>query len=557
MTATRVRGKQSDRKRQRSPRPRQCRADAEVKTKEVACSKRKRRWTVNDVHNSVLKVFVWHVQPNYKQPWCSEAQTSSTSSAWPIRLNGALRVVTNAHSVEHAALVQVKRHRHEQKYVAQVLCIGTDCDLALLEVPHADFWKGLEPLEILPGLPKLQDSVSVVGYPTGGESLSVTQGVVSRIDLVEPLRRTRTRQEVKRYAQTGVTLLAVQIDAAINSGNSGGPVVDQKGNCVGVAFQNLDGDEESAENIGYIIPTEIVQHFLEDFLKNGHFTGFGSAGIHTQALESPVLREALGMAKNQSGIRVKAVETAGPANGIILPDDVLLAVDGFKGVRLPASVFIIIIIQIGNDGEVAMPWGRVAFNYLLNRHYPGEHCEMQVLRREGSPKKITLQVCLERNRDLVCADAGGPDATAGSMLPRFLVTGGLVFVPLTMPFMEAAFGENFAEKRPAEMPAELLHLLENGHRRCADHEPLILTQVLASELTVGYSELEYEVLESFNGIQVRNLRHLAELLDGSKDTYLRFGFVSKEIVVLDRLKATQALASILAQNMIPAARSQL
>eukprot|EP00913_Durusdinium_trenchii_P002299 g2123.t1 len=219
-------------------------------------------------------------------------------------------------------------------------------------------------------------------------SLSVTQGVVSRIDLVE-------------YAQTGVTLLAVQIDAAINSGNSGGPVVDQKGNCVGVAFQNLDGDEESAENIGYIIPTEIVQHFLEDFLKNGHFTGFGSAGIHTQA-----------------------VETAGPANGIILPDDVLLAVDGFKGVRLPASVFIIIIIiiiiQIGNDGEVAMPWGRVAFNYLLNRHYPGEHCEMQVLRREGSPKKITLQVCLERNRDLVCADAGGPDATAGSMLPRFL-----------------------------------------------------------------------------------------------------------------------------------------
>eukprot|EP00435_Cladocopium_sp_Y103_P000981 s349_g1.t1 len=373
-----------------SKRPRKCRADVEDET-EVKASpvKRRRRMTVNDVHNSVLKVFVWHVQPNYKQPW-----------SWPIRLDGVLRVVTNAHSVEHAALVQVKRHRHEQKFVAKVLCIGTDCDLALLDVPYDEFWKGLEPLDILPGLPKLQDSVSVVGYPTGGESLSVTQGVVSRIDLVE-------------YAQTGVTLLAVQIDAAINSGNSGGPVVDQKGKCVGVAFQNLDGsDEDGAENIGYIIPTEIVRHFLEDYQRNGQFTGFGSAGIQTQALESPVLRQALGMGKTQSGVRVKAVEPASPAHGLLLPDDVLLSVDGFK---------------VGNDGEVAMPWGRIAFNYLLNQHFPGETCDLQVLRAEGTcgaSKKISVKVRLERNRDLVSADAGGPDAGAGSAVPRYVIAGG-------------------------------------------------------------------------------------------------------------------------------------
>lgn len=514
-----------------SKRPRKCRADVEDES-EVKASpvKRRRRMTVNDVHNSVLKVFVWHVQPNYKQPWCSDSQTSSTSSAWPIRLDGALRVVTNAHSVEHAALVQVKRHRHEQKFVAKVLCIGTDCDLALLDVPYDEFWKGLEPLDILPGLPKLQDSVSVVGYPTGGESLSVTQGVVSRIDLVE-------------YAQTGVTLLAVQIDAAINSGNSGGPVVDQKGKCVGVAFQNLDGsDEDGAENIGYIIPTEIVRHFLEDYQRNGQFTGFGSAGIQTQALESPVLRQALGMAKTQSGVRVKAVEPASPAHGLLLPDDVLLSVDGFK---------------VGNDGEVAMPWGRIAFNYLLNQHFPGETCDLQVLRAEGggASKRVSVKVQLERNRDLVSADAGGPDAGAGSAVPRYVIAGGLVFVPLTIPFMEAAFGENFAEKRPSEMPAELLQLLDNGIRESSDHEPLVLIQVLASELTVGYSELEYEVLQSFNGTKVRNLRHLAELLDRSQDTYQWFSFTSKEIVVLERLKAIQALPSILAQNMIPTARS--
>jgi len=509
-------------------RRKQCRADADDAETKAIPVKRKRRMTVNDVHNSVLKVFVWHVQPNYKQPWCSDAQTSSTSSAWPICIDGVLRVVTNAHSVEHAALVQVKRHRQEQKFVAKVLCIGTDCDLALLEVPSEEFWKGLEPLDILPGLPKLQDSVAVVGYPTGGESLSVTQGVVSRIDLVE-------------YAQTGVTLLAVQIDAAINSGNSGGPVVDQKGNCVGVAFQNLDGsDEDGAENIGYIIPTEIVRHFLEDYRRNGRFTGFGSAGIQIQALESPVLRQALQM-KNQSGIRVKAVEPACPAHGILLPDDVILSVDGCK---------------VGNDGEVSVPWGRIAFNYLLQQKFPGDLCDMQVLRvQDGASKKIAVKVRLERNRDLVSADAGGPGAGAGSALPRYVVAGGLVFVPLTIPFLEAAFGEDFAEKRPSEMSAELLHLLDNGIRESPDHERVVLTQVLASELTVGYSELEYEVLQLFNGTKVRNLRHLAELLDNSQEPYHWFNFASKEIVVLERLKAIQASPSILAQNMIPAARS--
>lgn len=74
-----------------------------------------------------------------------------------------------------------------------------------------------------------------VGYPIGGESLSVTAGVVSRIELQE-------------YAQGGETLLAIQIDAAINSGNSGGPVINENDQLVGVAFQSLATLD--SENIG-------------------------------------------------------------------------------------------------------------------------------------------------------------------------------------------------------------------------------------------------------------------------------------------------------------------
>jgi len=93
----------------------------------------------------------------------------------------------------------------------------------LLSVENEEFWKGTEALSF-GRLPCLQDSVTVVGYPLGGDTISVTKGVVSRI-------------EVTPYAHGTSDLLGIQIDAAINPGNSGGPAFNEQGECIGVAFQ--------------------------------------------------------------------------------------------------------------------------------------------------------------------------------------------------------------------------------------------------------------------------------------------------------------------------------
>jgi S1-C subfamily serine protease len=66
-----------------------------------------------------------------------------------------------------------------------------------------------------------------------------------------------SRIEVTSYAHGSTELLAVQIDAAINSGNSGGPVFNEEGSCVGIAFQSLASAD--AENIGYVIPTPVIK----------------------------------------------------------------------------------------------------------------------------------------------------------------------------------------------------------------------------------------------------------------------------------------------------------
>jgi S1-C subfamily serine protease len=132
--------------------------------------------------------------------------------------------------------VKVKHRGSDAKYVAKVLAIGAECDLALLTVEDDAFWAGVTPI-VLGRLPQLQHQCTVVGYPVGGDTISVTAGVVSRIEMLS-------------YAHGASELLGVQIDAAINAGNSGGPVFDVNGLCVGVAFQSLkDGD---SENIGCV-----------------------------------------------------------------------------------------------------------------------------------------------------------------------------------------------------------------------------------------------------------------------------------------------------------------
>ncbi|KAG6500276.1 hypothetical protein ZIOFF_040119 [Zingiber officinale] len=105
----------------------------------------------------------------------------------------------------------------------------------------------LEQLRVMSAKEKRDDSVTVVGYPLGGDTISVTKDVVSRIE----------------------------IDAAINPGNSGGPAFNDRGECIGVAFQVFRS--EDTENIGYVIPTTVVSHFLDDYERNGKYTG---ASLH-------------------------------------------------------------------------------------------------------------------------------------------------------------------------------------------------------------------------------------------------------------------------------------
>ena len=254
----------------------------------------------------VVKVYCVHSAINAHMPWTSRPQEESTGSGFSILHNEQQCILTNAHVVSDAAYVEVRKAGDARKYVASRTKISHECDLAVLAVEDDQFWEGMECLEF-GSMPCLQDDVSVVGYPEGGEGISITMGVVSRI-------------EIQRYAHSGASLLAIQIDAAINPGNSGGPALDEDGDVIGVAFQN----QQESQNIGYVIPVPTIRQFLAD----ADGAGFCALGIFWQPCDNEQLRAFLGLPPEASGVLCRGTVPLAAGSAVLRRDDVLLRVQG-------------------------------------------------------------------------------------------------------------------------------------------------------------------------------------------------------------------------------------
>lgn len=453
--------------------------------------------------NAVVKVYCTHTEPDYSLPWQKQRQYASTGSAFMI---GEGRLLTNAHCVEHGTQVKVKRRGDDTKYVAKVLARGVECDIALLSVESEEFWKGAESLQ-LGHLPRLQDAVTVVGYPLGGDTISVTKGVVSRI-------------EVTSYAHGSSELLGIQIDAAINPGNSGGPAFNDQGECIGVAFQVYRS--EDAENIGYVIPTTVVSHFLDDYKKNGKYSGFPCLGVLLQKLENPALRTFLKVPSNE-GVLVRKVEPTSDAINVLKEGDVIVSFDG---------------VNVGCEGTVPFrSTERIAFRYLISQKFAGDVAELGII-RGGALMKV--QAVLNPRVHLVPYHIEGDQ-------PSYLIVAGLVFTPLSDPLIEEESEESFGLKLLAKARYSLATF--------KGEQMVILSQVLADEVNIGYEAMEYLQVLKFNGTRIKNIHHLAHLVDSFEGDYLVFEFEDNYLSIIERKASAAALSGILKANGIPSERS--
>ncbi|KAH0885815.1 hypothetical protein HID58_061911 [Brassica napus] len=417
--------------------------------------------------DAVVKVFCVHTDPNFSLPWQMKRQYSSGSSGFII---GGRRVLTNAHSVEHHTQVKLKKRGSDTnpRFVLQwnsFLIVSWGLFAALLTVSDDEFWEGVSPVEF-GDLPALQDAVTVVGYPIGGDTISVTSGVVSRIEILS-------------YVHGSTELLGLQIDAAINSGNSGGPAFNDKGKCVGIAFQSLK--HEDAENIGFPV-----------------------IGIEWQKMENPDLRKKMGMESHQKGVRIRRIEPTAPESQVLKPSDIILSFDG---------------VNIANDGTVPFRHGeRIGFSYLISQKYTGDSALVKILRNK---EILEFNVKLAIHKKLIPAHISGKP-------PSYFIVAGFVFTTVSVPYLRSEYGKEYEYDAPVKLLEKHLHAMTQS----VDEQLVVVSQVLVSDINIGYEEIVNTQVVAFNGKPVKNLKCLAEMVENCEDEYMEFNLDYHQIVVL-------------------------
>jgi S1-C subfamily serine protease len=455
------------------------------------------------LENSVVKIFSTMRYPDPFKPWTKQAPSEATASGVVIE---GRRILTNAHAVLYASQVQVQANAAGDKILATVVAIAPGIDLAVLKLEDPSFFDAHPAVARASKLPQIKDPVLAYGFPTGGSSLSITKGIVSRIEFAS-----------YNYPTSG---LRIQIDAAINPGNSGGPAI-AGDKMIGLAFSRLGGD---SQNIGYIIPNEEVDLFLKD-IADGHYDGKPNLYDDLQTLENTALREYLKLDKSVEGMVVHRPEK----------DDASYPLKEWDVITRIGDT------PIDNQGMVKIDKDlRVNFQYMIQRAVQNDKLPLTLVR---AGKTLKVQLPVSPNHPTLAIDLKGE-------YPSYFVYGPIVFSSVTRNFLNA-FENNAGAMRGLAFSKSPL-VIQPYDTPSPDLEELVVisSPFFPHKLAIGYSNQIGSVVSAVNGTPIKSLKHLVAVLRDLKDPFVTFEFAAKggEGLVFAREAVLAATDDILSDN---------
>jgi S1-C subfamily serine protease len=459
------------------------------------------------VREATVKIYTVYKSHSYNEPWQLSGQMSRTGSGCIIT---GRRILTDAHVVADSTFIQVKRAGQARRYTAEVEAVAHECDLAILKVAHDAFFSDITPVE-LGSLAEVRDKVAVYGFPRGGDELCITEGVVSRV-------------EHQHYTHSGAYLLTCQIDAAINHGNSGGPVI-KDNRIVGVAFQAGNG-----ENIGYMVPAPVIKHFLKD-MDDGKYDGIPDLAVSFQKMENPDIRLKYRMSKEQTGILVNKTYPGSPVERILKSGDVILSIDG---------------TDVENDGTIEFRNGdRTSFLYLIQNRFVDDTVEFKIL-RDGQIERFKAKLTIPINSCRLV-----PQKQYG-VAPTYYILGGLVFEPLTYNLLNV-WAKTWGKKG---VLSNLVNYYLRGEPTHDRRQLVVLVKVLADEINTGYHNLMCNIISCVNGKKVSTMKDLVNALEGNDAKYHTIVDDYGYKIILHKDKVNKRNGAILKKYKIDSDRSE-
>jgi S1-C subfamily serine protease len=445
-------------------------------------------------------------------------------------------VVTNAHCVDFARTILLRKNGDHVQYEARLLAVSHQVDIAVLTVEEDHFWKDTIAIEFGNHC-RMQQMVDVVGYPIGGDTISITRGVVSRIDWVP-------------YAQSGGEgQVCVQVDAAINPGNSGGPVVSD-GKLVGIAFQGMSNGE--AANVGYIIPVTILLRLLDNFkdcaskmdsmpplgpssadddswtmvwppMKKSIYKTplvklrkFSRFVVSYQTADNPYLRRAVNLPEHLTGVVLREIPAVSNLREVLKNNDVLVAIDGNN---------------VGNEGRVVNTMSRTAMDlqYLVTAKLVGE------------PIKYTI--CRNGEvRDIETVTENPPKRTpliSKEPYVSYVMFAGIVFSPLAQ---DSNVTDNPIADLIVKNQVEYEYSKKHKEYTKIGQQIVVLSSILPHKLTIGYkaSDLAFSPMYKVDGKEIENIYDLAKAIATAKGPLITFELCDSNCIVLPMAEGWEA-----------------
>jgi len=459
------------------------------------------------VENSVVKIFSTMRFPDPYHPWTKGSPSDATGTGVVIQ---GRRILTNAHVVNYASQIQIQANQAGDKLAATVEFIAPGIDLAVLKLDDESFFDAHPALAMSASLPEIKAPVMAYGYPEGGNNLSITKGIVSRIEFAS-----------YNYSVSG---LRIQIDAAINPGNSGGPAV-VGDRMIGLAFSHLG----QSENIGYIIPVEEIEVFLQD-IADGHYDGKPALFDDLQTLENPALRQFLKLDKSVSGMVVHKPVSREAAYPLKEWDVITRIGDA----------------RVDDQGMIKLGDNlRVLFTYRVQQVTKAGKVPLTIV-REGKELAVQVPVLSQRPQAI-------PDLETA--YPSYFICGPVVFSDVTKEFVRSLLSGEYSERFVRMLTytgSPLLKRLYEAPAFADERLVVVSSPFFPHALVKGYSPASAQVVKSVNGLAVKNLRHLVQLIRDSKDEFIVLAFDSNasETCVFPRKEMLAATDDILTDNGI-------